>query len=193
MIFITDIIRKPLDEGGKVGAFNLIYNFQKKYPCEIVTVNCNLELPFATKDFRLNKLLFGKAFYEYIKVLASDRILYIPSQSITLATFVRAKLLACITSKQVSILSLQPVKKFIPLIIKKKIELRKKYSLHAGGKVLLHVGSVNSFRGIETLMEAVAALQKDISDVKLVVVGRTGRTYCCTERVSNKTWSKCKY
>ena len=110
MIFITDIIKKPLDEGVKVGAFNLIYNFQKKYPCEIVTVNCNLELPFATKNFSLNKLLFDKAFYEYIKVLASDQILYIPSQSITPATFVRAKLLKFYTGKEVNILSLQPIK-----------------------------------------------------------------------------------
>jgi len=109
MIIITDIIKFPFDEGAKVGAFNLIYNFQKKYPCEIVTVNCNLELPFATKNFRLNKLLFSKTFYEYIKVLAGDRILYIPSQSITPATFVRAKLLGYMTSKQVGILSLQPV------------------------------------------------------------------------------------
>jgi len=69
-----------------------------------------MELPFATKNFHLNKLLFSKAFYEYIKMFPSERILYIPSQSITSATFVRAKLLECMTSKQVSILSLQPVK-----------------------------------------------------------------------------------
>ena len=41
----------------------------------------------------------------------------------------------------------------------------------SGRLTLIYVGSVNSFRGIETLIEAVAALQKDISNVKLVVVG----------------------
>lgn len=214
MIFITDIIKKPLDEGAKVGAFNLIYNFQKKYPCEIVTVNCDLELPFATKNFRLNKLLFSKAFYEYIKVLPSDRILYIPSQSITLATFVRAKLLGYFTSKQVNVLSLQPVKyscfakviwpvirpvhiltqsshsakrlesvgvkasilplgvddkKFYPCDNRKKAELKKKYSLHADGGVLLHIGHIKRSRNIEWLIE----VKRRLPDVTILVVGST--------------------
>ncbi|MCJ7617177.1 MAG: glycosyltransferase family 4 protein [Desulfobacterales bacterium] len=214
MIFITDTIKKPLDEGGKVGAFNLIYSFQKRYPCKIITVNCNLELPFATKDFRLNKLLFGKAFYEYIRMIASDRVLYIPSQSITHATFVRAKLLGYMTSKQVSILSLQPVKyscfakviwpvirpahilaqsshsakrlasigmkasiltlgvddkKFYPCDNRKKAELRKKYSLDTGARILLHVGHIKWSRNIEWLIE----VKRWLPDVTILVVGST--------------------
>lgn len=110
MIFITDIIKKPADEGSKVAVCNLIYNFQKKYSCEIVTVGCNLELPFVVKNFQLNKLLFKLVFYRYIAHLDSDRVVYIPSQSITSATFIRAKLIGFLASKKVSILSLQPVK-----------------------------------------------------------------------------------
>lgn len=138
MIFITDILKNPPDEGGKVGAFNLIYNFQKKYPCEIVTVNCDLELPFVVKAFKSNKLLFNLDFYRYIRLLEIDRVLYIPSQSITPATFVRAKLLECVTSKQVSILSLHPVKygyfvKIILSIIRPKHILTQ--SLHSAKRL----------------------------------------------------------
>ncbi len=110
MIIITDILQSPFDEGARVTALNLIRSYKKKYPCEIITINSNGKLPFDYDNFRLNKVLFNKTFYNNIRFSQHNKILYIPSQSITLATFVRAKLLRFYTGKEVNILSLQPVK-----------------------------------------------------------------------------------
>lgn len=110
MIIVTDILKFPIDEGAKVASLNLIQSYKKKYPCEIITINSNGKLPFDYDNFRLNKLLFNKTFYNNIRFSQHNKILYIPSQSITPATFVRAKLLRFYTGKEVNILSLQPVK-----------------------------------------------------------------------------------
>ena len=110
MIIVTDILKFPIDEGAKVASLNLIQSYKKKYPFEIITINSNSKLPFDYDNFRLNKLLFNKTFYNNIRFSQHNKILYIPSQSITLATFVRAKLLRFYTGKEVNILALQPRK-----------------------------------------------------------------------------------
>lgn len=114
MIIITDSLNYPFDEGAKVTALNLIRSYKKKYPCDIITININCKLPFDHNNFRLNKLLFNKTFYNNIRFSQHNKILYIPNASITPATFVRAKLLRFYTGKEVNILSLQPVKYSFP-------------------------------------------------------------------------------
>jgi glycosyltransferase involved in cell wall biosynthesis len=123
-------------------------------------------------------------------------------------------LLDCLTSKQVSILSLKTVKynhfakiilsiirpkhiltqslhsanqlnsigirtsilplgvddkKFYPSDNRKKKELRNKYSLHAGGEVLLHVGHIKRSRNIEWLID----VKRRLPDMTIIVVGST--------------------
>ncbi len=110
MIIITDILKFPIDEGAKVASLNLIQSYKSKYPCDLAVINCNCNLPFGAENFKLNKLLFKNSFYRYVNLSPSKKILYIPNSSITLATFVRAKLLRLYTGKEVNVLSLQPVK-----------------------------------------------------------------------------------
>ena len=114
MIIITEILKSPFDEGAKIAALNLIQAYNKKYPCEISTVNCNCKLPFVVNNFKLNKLLINNGFYQHVKCTSYKKILYIPKASITPATFVRAKLIRFCTGKEVNILSLQPIKYSFP-------------------------------------------------------------------------------
>jgi glycosyltransferase involved in cell wall biosynthesis len=110
VIIVTDILKFPIDEGAKVAALNLIQSYKNKYPCKLAVINGSCNLSFNAENFKLNKLLFSNRFYRYVKFSFSKKILYIPSQSITPATFVRAKLLQLFTGKDVHILSLQPKK-----------------------------------------------------------------------------------
>ena len=109
MIIVTNILNHPFDEGSKVSVFSIIQSYKKKHTCEIIDVNGNCELPFKVIKFRLNKLLFNYKFYGHVKYASGKNVLYIPNSSITPATFVRAKLLNIFTSKNISILSLQPI------------------------------------------------------------------------------------
>lgn len=108
MIIITDILKEPLDEGGKVAVYNLLQAFKKRYYCTILSINSDDNLTLIDINFDTNKFLATKRLYDHIKRNPYKSILYIPSASITLNTFVRAKLLSTFTRKSVNILSLQP-------------------------------------------------------------------------------------
>lgn len=108
MIIITDILVRPIDEGAKVATFNLLNILKQEYKAIIFSINGDADIALADRHYTLNKLLLNLAFYMEIRQHSDPTILYIPEAAATLASFVRARLLAMFTGKMVHILSMQP-------------------------------------------------------------------------------------
>lgn len=105
---ITEILKEPLDEGAKNTVFNLLKQLKKNYKCRVFSINGRGRFDFVDLNFNLNKLLFSLHFYKTI-MGHCDKVLYIPGSSITLATFLRTRLLQLFTRREVTILALQPI------------------------------------------------------------------------------------
>ena len=83
MVILTDILKKPLDEGAKVATLNLLKQLKRLNHSYIVAVNSDTKLPFIDVFITLNKLLLNVSFYIKIKRHHYQKILYIPEASIT--------------------------------------------------------------------------------------------------------------
>lgn len=108
MIILTDILKEPMDEGGNNAAVNLIKQIKLIGDSYIISVNSDAKFPFVDRIFKLNKLFINLLFYKIIKNHQDDNMLYIPKASISLFSFIRAKLLGLFTGKNIYLLSLQP-------------------------------------------------------------------------------------
>ncbi|SER72879.1 Glycosyl transferases group 1 [Nitrosomonas sp. Nm51] len=108
MIVITDILKSPFDEGGKVAILNLLDRLKHNDECIIFSVNGDTDLKVADYHFDLNKLLFSPGFYRKVRNCSSKKLVYIPEASITLASFIRSKLLQLFCRKKIVMVSLQP-------------------------------------------------------------------------------------
>lgn len=53
----------------------------------------------------------------------------------------------------------------------KRGEFRRKYSIRDDEKVILYLGRIHKIKGIDLLVKAFASLEKELDDVKLVIVG----------------------
>ena len=108
MIILTDILVEPFDEGAKIATNNIIKQIKLIKKAHVIAINSNTCKKIADHSFFLNKFLFNFSFYRFIKKLPSKKILYIPKSSITLNSFIRAKLISIFTGKDIHIFSVQP-------------------------------------------------------------------------------------
>ena len=107
MIIISDLLRAPFDEGGKVSVLNLVKSFYREFSCGIVSLNSNTDIGLSTVKFQTNKLLIDFRLISHLRSFSDENIIYIPEASITLASFVRAFILRLFTGKKVTVYALQ--------------------------------------------------------------------------------------
>ncbi len=96
ILFITEILSVPFDEGMKNVAFSLHKNLAKRVELLSVTEHNNDVGNLYIKKVRLNKLFLSKELRRVIRDYSPDIILYMPETSITFNSFVRARLLRSI-------------------------------------------------------------------------------------------------
>lgn len=108
MIIVTDLLRYPFDEGGKVSVYNIAERLCLKHSCNVFSLNSDSKPDFPVECFSANKLLINYALIRRIRAVSFSNILYIPEASITFSSFVRAFFLRLLSGKQVTIYALQP-------------------------------------------------------------------------------------
>ena len=200
VIYLSDILIPPFDEGAKVVGRNLFKQLEN-----VVVIDSLIEGDVCSLS-TIGKLMRCKAEY----------ILYLPAQSITFNSFLRAKLINFLSRKKVILLSMQPrnfshwqkkiickiqpykifvqsqktreeliriglknvyinswgvnLEKFRPINTEEKIVLRKKYNIPVTQNVYLHFGHLNKNRNFEELEYIIEA---DKNNYVLIVCSTT--------------------
>lgn len=121
MYILTDILRRPIDEGAKNTAFNILKSIRKLYKSQaiIFSLNSSDQFEFIDGYFLANKFLLNRRLLSALRNSKFGKVLYLPEASATLASFIRAYILSMFSKKQVIILSLQSRKynKLVRLLI----------------------------------------------------------------------------
>jgi glycosyltransferase involved in cell wall biosynthesis len=103
-IVLTEDISMPIDEGIKKFSFHLAKFYSKKNKDnKIFSSSRNSDLP----DLQLmpaNKLLFAPSFFKQLSGYKAQEVIYVPSSSSTLMSFVRLKLVSLFTGSAKSIM-----------------------------------------------------------------------------------------
>lgn len=106
MIVITDILKEPFDEGGKIATLSLLRALREKHSVIVFSLNSQYEDRCIDERIRINKGFLGVGFLKMVK-RSRGRILYVPEASATFFSFLRAWLLSLFTGKMVVMLSFQ--------------------------------------------------------------------------------------
>jgi len=108
ILFISEILSNPFDEGIKNVAFSLYRQFEIKKNSLSVTKIENDTGDLNIVKLRLNKLFLNYKLMEMIKKYSPDVILYLPEASFTVNSFIRARMLKLMSNMaKVVILGLQ--------------------------------------------------------------------------------------
>lgn len=92
ILMFTDDFSLPIDEGRKKVIYYIIAKLSKKE--EVLTI-CSRgdRIPLGVKKIKTNRLLISLRLKKEISTFKPDLIIYIPSTSGTLYSFIRAKIL----------------------------------------------------------------------------------------------------
>ena len=108
ILFISEALSAPFDEGIKNVTYSLHKQFQKKVDALTVTKAENVIDDKAVMKVALNKLFLNNKLRKIVRVCSPDIILYLPEASTTIASFLRAKMLKLMNwSSSVVILGIQ--------------------------------------------------------------------------------------
>jgi len=99
LLFITEILSEPFDEGMKNVALSLYRKLSEKIDLLTVTRHDNDVGELNIKKVRLNKFFFSYQLKRLIKDYMPDFILYMPETSITFNSFLRAKVLSLVSKE----------------------------------------------------------------------------------------------
>lgn len=97
ILFITEILSMPFDEGMKNVAFSLHKNIARKVELLTVTEHNNDVGNLDIKKVRLDRLFLSKELRGLIRDYSPDIILYMPETSITFNSFLRGRVLKSIS------------------------------------------------------------------------------------------------
>ncbi len=109
LIVLTDLLRKPFDEGAKNTAYNIIKQLSQRPYVKTISVNGDENFGDSVKSIK-NESFIEQAFLTEISNLTPNWILYISESSVTLFSVLRAKLLSLYTQKSECMFALQPRK-----------------------------------------------------------------------------------
>ena len=104
LCFVTEEIQRPFDEGIKKTVFEIIKVFRRQCHCLVIGRRIS---PALGISLEINRLLYSMKFFRLIKDFEPQAIVYIPYSSLTLASFVRAKILSKIRVP-IAVVGLQP-------------------------------------------------------------------------------------
>lgn len=93
ILFITEALSAPFDEGIKNVAYSLHTQLERKIDALTVTNMENRIDDAGIRKIRLNKLFLNYKLRNCINSFSPDAILYFPEASVTMASFLRAKIL----------------------------------------------------------------------------------------------------
>lgn len=96
IIFISEYIDPPYDEGIKKTIFNIIQELSLLCKVKIISRNLGKSNPFLniSEKFDGNKLFLSRKLFRIISTHNPSLIIYAPFQSTTFASFIRAKILS---------------------------------------------------------------------------------------------------
>ena len=103
---VTRGVIEPIDEGFKKVAYNLIKSLSAQHQCLVVGKDLSSDLGI---NFEMNGMFISKRFFQSIRTFCPDVILYMPSSSHTIYSFIQAKFLSYVCNK-VAIVGLQPIR-----------------------------------------------------------------------------------
>ena len=134
VIFITEYLNPPYDEGIKKTAYNLYIELKKKYELQVI---CRHGFKDSSVHIvNTNPLYFSKEVKSIIKDFNPDSIVYLPFQSSTFASYLRLKVLSFYAANSSLIfITLQPKplkswQRFLVRFIKPKFALTPSPILH---------------------------------------------------------------
>ena len=110
MLVITDLLKRPFDEGAKNTAFNIIKILSRYEEHKILSINGEIGIGIPVQMFNINKSFLNISFLAKLRALTQKSILYVPESSATLFSLIRAKLLHLFSGNSICILALQPRK-----------------------------------------------------------------------------------
>lgn len=119
VIFITEYINPPFDEGIKKTAYNLFLELDKNYDLKVIC-----RYGFEKDNVHIidtNRLFASNKIKSLIKKFNPDSLVYLPFQSSTFASYMRLRLLSLFTKNgNIILIALQPkpLKKWQKMIIK---------------------------------------------------------------------------
>jgi glycosyltransferase involved in cell wall biosynthesis len=108
IVFISEVINFPYDEGVKNVVFNLIGELRKRAELRAITKKGNNPQDLLVDPVDLNKLFFNLQLMTLLRQYSPDFILYAPYASCTFNSFLRAKVLKIMSGKtKLGMLALQ--------------------------------------------------------------------------------------
>lgn len=93
ILYISEMLRAPFDEGFKNVIFSLHFQLNKKTDTLTVTKKANNTEDLNIEKISLNKLFLNNGLRKLIKRFSPETILYVPSASCSFYSFFRAKML----------------------------------------------------------------------------------------------------
>jgi len=121
---ISEELERPLDEGIKKFAYNLIRELSKGNTVLALSIQGDETDGRYIKGLNVNKTFLSYSLFREIRNFNPGVVIYIPSPSATISSFMRVKVLNLYATKtKIAMIALQPVeysflsRKFIPLLI----------------------------------------------------------------------------
>jgi glycosyltransferase involved in cell wall biosynthesis len=102
--FICEQLKMPIDEGMKRATVQLIEALKRKR--NLAVLGRELDASFG-RSYKVNKLYLDFRFLSDIRNLKPDIILYLPSASLTLASFIRTKIISASSGRPTAVMGLQ--------------------------------------------------------------------------------------
>ncbi len=99
IIFISEALSSPFDEGIKNVAFSIYKQFAMRTDFISITMEGNNTNDLKIQKIALNKLFFNRKLKKLIKSHSPEIILYLPEASVTFNSFIRAKILKLMSSE----------------------------------------------------------------------------------------------
>lgn len=97
MLFITEILSKPFDEGMKNVAYSLHKHLKEMVNLLTITKHNNNVSDLDIKKVKMDRLFLSKGLRYLIRDFSPDSILYMPETSITFNSFLRGRILKSIS------------------------------------------------------------------------------------------------
>ena len=108
-LVVSEKLSYPLDEGSKQVAYNLAKALSRNHETLALSINGLKDDNVSVEAMKCNRMLLNKRVFRRIRSFKPAAILYIPSNSLTLASAVRARLLHAYSGSPVFIYNVQPV------------------------------------------------------------------------------------
>ncbi len=119
VLFITEILNPPYDEGIKKTVYNLFLNLDENYELQVIC-----RYGFHKDNIHIvdtNPLFFSKKVKSIISKFKPDSLLYLPFQSSTFASYLRLKIISSFAKhSKINLIALQPkpLKKWQKWVVK---------------------------------------------------------------------------